>query len=653
MSTALQVLSLRIRTADDGWQEPYDLDAPVVAIVGPVDTGKSSLVDCIAFAMGKDIEEFRGAVHTHLREVEVHVRVDSGTYILRRARKTSSYIEVFDAAGTLINQFPVKPREDRQLISSWLLEQLGLDDQFSSVRLPGGKSLDFQSALLPYCYLTQDDIDRHVIQPARNEAARLVVLKLLLNLTTPAREQLNGIIRDVDNDIEKRRRQAQLIGEFLSESEMTNLGALTDEICLLKRMESEAAARLEQWKNDARAASRLSAHERQRVIDGRKAVSDAEGSLDNLRRQHEAAYGRLTACEEALEALTALEERSPDDRVTLHLAYTRNCPVCEYDISDRMPRPGCCNLCGELLAGGKHPAERKRLESAYADAQNEESILTIAVKEAEALAQAARVALSDLLQEADDRAGDVVTPYVDAIAHASSDLARIQGQLASLERIKDGHNRLRQKFDDIAELEEQQKTRRSQAVEGGQLELLENVVDALNAIFRRIVQGIELPHATGRARLDPGSLMPLVDEQKFGQRGGGARSAVSIAYSLTLLTYTLENKLAKLPGLLIIDSPQKNFGANKDDKELAHRVYERFLDNASELKGIKDGRFYRPFQLLIVDNDIHPDIRRRIKVHQFRHDNGFIRGLADPHRTSGQGVQLALSGASNAPEPEL
>ena len=187
---------------------------------------------------------------------------------------------MFDAGGTHTNRFPVKAQEERDSISHWLLEQLGLNEQFSSVRLPGGKILDFQSAMLPYCYLTQDDIDRHIIQPSRHEAARLVVLKLLLNLTTSEREFLNGVIRDVDNEIEKRRRQAQLIQEFLSESEMTNLDAITEKIDLLRVKELEAAARLEEWKTDARAASQLAVHERQRVIDGRGAVSDAEsGSM--------------------------------------------------------------------------------------------------------------------------------------------------------------------------------------------------------------------------------------------------------------------------------------------------------------------------------------------------------------------------------------
>jgi ABC-type lipoprotein export system ATPase subunit len=155
MSTLLQIRYVRIRT-DNGWQEPYDLDAPVVAIVGPVDSGKSSLLDCIAFALGRDTEEFRGAVHRLLREVEIGVRVKSGTCVFNRTRKASSHVTVFDGSGTLIGKFPVKEQADlkdqgeQQTLSSWLLEQLGLDDDFASVRLPGGKRVDF----LARCYLS-------------------------------------------------------------------------------------------------------------------------------------------------------------------------------------------------------------------------------------------------------------------------------------------------------------------------------------------------------------------------------------------------------------------------------------------------------------------------------------------------------------------
>lgn len=53
------------------------------------------------------------------------------------------------------------------------------------------------------------------------------------------------------------------------------------------------------------------------------------------------------------------------------------------------------------------------------------------------------------------------------------------------------------------------------------------------------------------------------------RRGGGVRAVSSIAYSLALLAYTMENAhRATLPPFIMIDSPGKNFGAS-NEAELA------------------------------------------------------------------------------------
>jgi hypothetical protein len=271
-------------------------------------------------------------------------------------------------------------------------------------------------------------------------------------------------------------------------------------------------------------------------------------------------------------------------------------------------------------------AERARISDELAKAEQDASTQENEVRAADERAGLSWRRLQSLKAEFDTRSRDGVTPYVDAIADARAELARIRQELVSLERIQDAHSRVRQQFDEISELEKEQEQRRRRLVLGGdKVRHSEDVIAELNAIFRRIVHVIELPNATGKARLDQDSLLPLVDEQEFSKRGGGARSAVSIAYSLALLTYAREQGDASLPTLLMVDSPQKNFGSNADDKALAHRVYERFINYMSELSA--NERFQRPFQLIIVDNDIHPDIRRRIEVIRFDRNNGFIRDL--------------------------
>lgn len=234
VATKLQIRHLRIRTVG-GWQDPYDLDHPVVAVIGPVDTGKSSMLDCITFGLGGEVEDFRGAVDKHLREVEVGIQVRTGAFTLRRTRRTQSRVDVFDATGTIERTLYIRGRGDQPSISDWLLEQMGLDDLLASVRLPDGRNLDFSSGLLPYLYRAQDDIDRHIIRPARDDVSRLAVLRLLLNLTSPEAERLLGEIRDADNEIVRLARQSRMIREFLAGSPAGGQEALNHEIAELRQ----------------------------------------------------------------------------------------------------------------------------------------------------------------------------------------------------------------------------------------------------------------------------------------------------------------------------------------------------------------------------------------------------------------------------------
>ena len=638
MAARLQVRHVRVRTAR-GWQVPHDLDAPVVTVVGPADTGKSMLLDSVAFAMGRDIEGFRGVVDEHLREVEVGIRTDTGTYLLRRSRHNSSVVEVTDEFGTRIGRFSVKDGSEpgQQSISSWLLQQVNLDDAFSAVRLSGGRTLDFPTALLPYCYLNQWDIDRHIIQPSRMDDVRYRVLRLALNLTTAEYERLSAEIKDIDTEITRRRRWVREIAGFLDDSATTRGQAVQEEIRVLRKQEADAKAWIAQVKGSASAATAAADHERQLLRAARREVADAEVRLDTLRKRHRGALDKVAELEDALRELDSQEEAAARIPVGPH-PVEMFCRNCGSSLHDRVPEPGQCYVCLGPLPPHRREAERVRIQKNLAIARREASAVGDEVTEGAERAQRAFEKSAALITDFDDRARDGVTPYVEAISHAAAELARIQQELASLDRIQDAHSRLSRQYDEITEIEKQQAERRQRLVlDSAEVRPLQDVLEHLNDLFRTITLGIGLPNSTGTARLDAETLLPLVDEQPFHKRGGGARAAVSVAYSLALLTYVREQKDAKLPAFLMVDSPQKNLGSNQEDKALSRRVYQRFIDYMSELD---TERYKRPFQVIIVDNDIPADIARRVKVVNFKRGNGFIRDLET--LKAGSPVQMTI-----------
>jgi hypothetical protein len=596
------------------------------------------MLDCIAFAMGRDGDGFRGVVDHYLRVVEVGVRVRTGTYVLRRSRHSLSHVEVLDASGTSLGPFLVRgDPSGGPTISTWLLQQVGLDDSFSVVRLAGDKRLDFATSLLSYCYLTQDDIDRHIILPSRMEESRLVALRLMLKLTTPQYEKLSGDIKMADNKIKGLQRRAEIIRTFLEDAESTRSGTLQDRIAVLREQEAEAKVALAGLEVEARGATSSFERERRLVDDARSENSDAEVKLDVIRRQRDRALGKVQDLRDQVDALQQITEASQRAR-TKPRQLELCCPECGGILQEAKPQPGHCRMCKGPLPPHRVEAELGRVEHELQQAEHAADQLEDQVKVADDRARASWASLKSARSQFDECSRGSVAPYADELADSRSHLARIQQELSSLDRIQDAHGRLRQKFDEVDQLQKEQEERRQRLyLSDSNVGHSEDVLIQLNAIFRKIIRVIELPNATGSARLDESTLLPLVDEQAFGKRGGGARSAVSIAYSLALLTYAREAADVDLPTLLMVDSPKKNFGSNADDSALARRLYIRFLDYMSELtRSVASARSDRPFQLIIVDNDIHRDIARRIKIVRFDRQRGFIQALDDLRAWSGE-----------------
>lgn len=645
VSTLLQIRWVRAKTRTHGWQKEYNLDAPVIAIVGVVDTGKSSLLDCIAFALGADVPEFRGAVDRELLAVEIGVRLPTGEYVLRRSRSGSPGVDIVDASGTEEGRFPIKTKEQRPTMSEWLLTQLGLVDMLGSTRLPGGKYLDFASAVLPYCYLNQFDIDRQIIAGPRDDHARLISLKLMFNLTAPEYEQLAGQIHEHQLEIERRVRRSETLVTFLRESQSTDPEAVAEQVRHAQTELAAAKSRLTASRDHARALTQHADRTRERLRVARTRVADAEIALDRVALRRDRLTERIGQIEHGLAALTEFETQPPETEPPLALAHER-CYKCRGDLSQRAVEPGCCHVCGLLLPGREHEGERRRLVTQLQQLSTELEGLRTPLATADNAARDARRALHELNEQLQREAGDTLSPFVESIAAAASDAAAWTARLEALSGLQDAHDRITVQRTEIQELREAQDERRARHVlHSADIENLDDVLDPLNDLFRRIVGGIELPNATGRARIDRDTMLPWVDDQRFSQRGGGARAALSIAYSLALLNYTLQNALATLPSLLMVDSPQKNYGANEDDKALSHRVYRRFLDLVQQRDDdVIPQSWQRPYQLIIIDNDIPDDIAARIKVHRFTRDNGFLRDLTHPHGPPAPAEQLMLDG---------
>lgn len=639
MARVLRVLNLKIRTTADWQDHEYDLDAQVVVIYGPADTGKSSVADAIAFAMGVEDMSFRGVVDRHLREVVLTIRLGNRTYTLTRRRHTGSrVVQVRDEVGDLVGRFPVEQRAGEKTMSDWLCEELGIAEEFSAL---GAKSA-FHTAIWPYLYRDQFDIDRHIIMATSADQLRLDTLQIMTGITEAELARRRAELKKIDGEIKRRKFKHAAAAEFLSFSQATDPAAVRAAITDLTSKEAESAKRLDSLRTVANAALAGEKQWSQRRRVAYDAVGQAEKQLLLARRELDKLTAEVDEVDVALQALGVLEAADPADRVTLELVSERTCPQCAANLLEAVPPPGHCNLCWRPLKGQQHLPTRIALQAQRQGFEVRLPALTEAEELAHKQLDAAHCTLETVLQAHHEQTEHAVAPHVDAIAAAAAERAALRQRLTDLRQVDAALQRLEEERRAFEGLKAEQQVRYEQLrfAESGR-EHREFVAETLTDIFRETIDGIGLPNATGRARIDPDTLLPLVDEQPFESRGGGARVAVSVAYSLTLLTYTLETEQSLLPGLLIIDSPQKNLGNNQKDQELARRVYQKFLDALHNRGTISDGKFERPFQLIIIDND-RPKVRGFSKVHKLDYGDGFLKKLDALNAITDGTLQLPL-----------
>jgi hypothetical protein len=637
MASTLTITHVRIRTVK-GWQEPYALDRPVVVLWGPVDTGKTSFVEAIAYVLGKDVR-FHGVVDKHLRAVEIGVRIGTVKYTMTRVRKSQSVVTVLDATGTLEGRFPLKKRGDERSFSSWLLGELGLDDALSAVRTPLSRSgLTFASGLLPFCYLTQGDIDRQIIMPSGADSTRIPVFKLLTGVTTPPVERVDGEIAEEENLIRRLRTVATDLGAFLDKDPATNAGTLGLQIDALTEQREAALARMKASRDPSIAVHLQTAHFDRLMEEAKRSWRDAEDEAYTAGLAHLKARKNVENLEQSLAELTELEERQPWRQGTI-LAVVSHCQFCGGKVPREEFGPGQCFMCGGPRRGVVQPGERASLEHALAEARKILAEAEPADRAAIAAAEQAKAQIAQVQQLFDERTR-FPAPASGAFEDAARQVGEIDGQLKELQRARAAAARVAGLWEEIQIREKALAERKTEHLAAAR-HLADNpdLVPTLNDIFIRVLGRIAPPNWTGRARIDPATYLPEVDGLAFERRGGGARSTVAIAYSLTLLTYALENQDCALPSLLIIDSPRKNFGASASDRGLSDRVYEQILEYLEIWSGARTGSRRPPFQIIIVDNDLNDDTRKararkhrdHILYHHLDTGNGFIRDLDNPH----------------------
>ncbi|MFF5084988.1 hypothetical protein ACFY36_48790 [Actinoplanes sp. NPDC000266] len=624
--------------------QTFDFLSPLTFVTGTTTMGKSTLLMLIKHALGGNAA-LTPAVVQHVTHVDLAIEAGESSLILRRRiGLTSGVVEVIEPGSHVIQHtWAVSPTPaDGPSISRYLLEALGIPVERVSTSRAGVNSrtvaLTFKD-IFRYCFLQAKEIDRSVVghlDTTNTNPKRIAAFEMMFGLTdAELRElkRLRGIARDRAQQLDK---DAAAIDRFIRDSGVVDVDELRAHRMDLVQQLATTEDKLRAARDEVAA---LTGADQDRRVELSAALTEAQ-------KRHEAAdllavtvRGREASLAQLRLDLAKAERRSTAIGLLAPFEFA-TCPRCMQDLDGRTVAESDCRLCCQPLAPvnveDAHASD-ENVDRVRAQIEETETLLhadVTALEQARLTAQHADSHLDTLHREYDQATADAVSPRIEAVAQLSrqaESLRRDIGEIGRqtemwqrLDRVRNeaaGHRKTdRQLKVDITEREKLLRAR------GAQL-------DDISAAFAEEVDRIGVP-ADGDAHIDPKTFLPLVGDTAFEDlqaSGGGASTALNIAYHLTLLTTALDHPAVLLPSLLIIDSPRKAIGTGDRDRELGRRIYARLVTLA---------RAYGDrIQLIVADNDIPAELVTPRNTIELTSERSTVPGVTNTGVGEGQRVE--------------
>lgn len=640
MTTGIRITELRLAGAS-GSDKIYGAQfrqsqggsfRPLSVIAGPSLTGKTSIIDFIRYCLGDDEHPQHAEILTAVRSALLETELDGQPTVIERAATGSpsrfasiwpSRLAEIDGAAEL--RISAEPPSDPDGLSQFVLgsfdlsgielpdsavnpdtamQFLSIRDVFRVISLPNdrldNKNLTFENSPYMVKQKFRQTIDVMFGVHDNEQAVLAARLRLAREAARGAELSANALLRIAED--EHPRGLIQLAAD-LEEAE-TAVAALEGELEILDRERRST----EQASQELRAAL-TAAQDRSR--DARVRTRDRRSLIDRL----DALRGQYADDKRKMNFLRDAERLFDPLRIV-------TCPAC-LNVLQNPPavEHGTCTLChqpvatptqGVETATGRNAileaelkAVSKRLKSLNDYVGRLEAHLRVLVEEsiaADAAADAAAQAVDDItdapapwlaLRDSLTRRTTEARLTVqaakaginawDRVAEARANHARL---VAIARRIHDERREIRQRPDRGA------------------------IISALSARFGEILLAIGYPKLNNPFIDD--ELIPHVRDLPYTSASSGGMVLISLAWNLALWEIAHERD-ADAPGLLIIDSPQKNLGHNSKDGDsdfadatLVENFYAH-VQNWLATDGIGA-------QLIVVDNSPPASVEENVVV---------------------------------------
>lgn len=618
-------MSIRIRRLRlIGAEKNYEVDftaggkvRPLSVIAGEISTGKTSVLEFVAYGLGAAEHPKHQEVQKQVRSAQLELELSGEVAVIERATFSDQNIAfvhhcALDAMGAphAKSRRLVDPPGADDSLSMLLLEHCGL----AGIELRE-KPTKEDSPLQPLsirdvlwlCFLENPRLDsRNLLFEStfmKNLKLRQVI-EVVFGVHDDQLAKLGDQVRRLDEQRLKREGALESLRAFLDENEVA------DRLSLVVESESNEHA-LAVVRESLTSLEKRMAAESEFATTLRTVYSEARetaGRVANAVRYNETLLRRLLP----LRAQYAEDERKlhffAEARTLFDPLQIEVCPSCLQELPEKATIVGGrCSLCQQEVPEGESTidvkaelaavrARRREIDRYVGDVEGD---LRSASDEYQTVRDAEQRAQRDL----DAAVASSLSPYVAERDRMVAERQRLTDAIRQIGTHIGWHDSLERRQIEIGRLEEQIARLRKEIAErrAGQIDR-DELLETLSGRFRSILKDFSFPKLDDPKPpyLDQ-SFTPHVRDLSYRDIGSaGAMTLIALAWELALFELAVEEGYPH-PGFLMIDSPQKNLtpegGAREDeygDPAIGSHVWDHLI-NFSERMGERA-------QLLIVDN---------------------------------------------------
>lgn len=623
-------------------------------IYGDSDTGKSSILNLIDYALGGSEIDLYQEIETHGKFVLLELKLKNEIYTIKRdIFSPQSYIEVYQSS--LDEMDSVFPKEYSSsfstegpagYFSNFLLTALNIPliniKQSPSKDSSNLHRLSFRD-IFKYCYLDQDDVGSKSILDAKNFPVAVKnkeTFKFIHNVLDSQITEIENQISKLTNEKLSLEKEYETLNKFFRETQIDTKEKLISDKNIHELEIKELEEKLNQINimmqsdTEFEGALRVEVHSEEveinKLIQKRNVLLNQLEQYTKLKKEYEINYEKFKLSLDVKKSISKNFNR------------TSNCPLCNSLMELKFSEHRLENYDNETLK-----IELNSLRNKIKELQNLIELTRFEIETIDNESHEKNHNLDKNKKLLDFKVNEYISPYlsqrdllfsmknsifekIDRIKY----LLKLRNQIEKIiESINQTNSNIKELKDELIELKAN-----APSVNGVLANISQNLSEFLNFIPIKNPYGIRISEKT---------FLPVVRDRDYIKlTSGGLRTLVSIGYLFALLKNSFYSN-TQFPSLLMIDTIGKYIGKtsiegeiNQEETDITNN--EEALDDPTKYKRIyeylnslsAEARLIgKEHQIIIVDNDFPEDlivdysayiIKRFSSKNKHGYEKGFI-----------------------------